>query len=697
MAILINDNYSLQAVKPFDARYMNISTPWASCVAAIAGIPTYRYQGLTININGEEWWWKDGIGDGDLIQKSLGGTGNVSGATNGISLVCGGTYVALGGTLTGNTTFDGTASKYTLQYGADYSSTFVPRTLVDQGYVTGLTSQAILTASNGLCKNSSTNVCLGGTLSSDVTITTGTNEFKLCKDALNYFCFDGGITNPSIGSLISNGGSCCVSFAMSTFNTQAHLRVIGDAGICVSCLVVKPDSFLTASFNTNMLMNLSGITVTDGNCSRGFVYGSNYCAAGKTNPRWIPDNAYVTGLTSGLATASNGLTAVGQDVRLGGTLSQNTDICLGGSWDLCIRNSGATNCTVGEFTPTAINLCGANPQSPFEIGRITASYLDTELCNGFTNCSSCMNMSNSAINFLICGGVTDAYMKVTDNTTNQRGVEYAADYSSTYIARSLVDAEYVTGRTSQAILTANNGLTKVGTNAVLGGDLTGTTAIILTGNALRIQSDATSCGLAIFDLNTTYANSKFGICSMGATGAQWGFSGNSTSINAQHCSNASNGSSIGITDTCLTLTNKNSSVSKTVNLNPNALVYGDCYHSCYVDRTLIDKEYLDIQLSGTSNVIEVCIIGTSYITKRYDDLIGVSGISTNQICLYPTPVLGQRLTVVDICGNALADPITIDGNGILINNGVCSTINTDYGSVTYVYNGIFWSAVAFVN
>ena len=55
MAILINDNYSLQAVKPFDARYMNISTPWASCVAAIAGIPTYRYQGLTININGEEW------------------------------------------------------------------------------------------------------------------------------------------------------------------------------------------------------------------------------------------------------------------------------------------------------------------------------------------------------------------------------------------------------------------------------------------------------------------------------------------------------------------------------------------------------------------------------------------------------------------------------------------------------------------
>ena len=55
MAILINDNYSLSANKPIDARYLNISTPWADCAEVIAGIPTYRYTGLTVNIAGEEY------------------------------------------------------------------------------------------------------------------------------------------------------------------------------------------------------------------------------------------------------------------------------------------------------------------------------------------------------------------------------------------------------------------------------------------------------------------------------------------------------------------------------------------------------------------------------------------------------------------------------------------------------------------
>lgn len=107
MAILINDNYNLSSNKPFDARYLNISTPWASLSAATTGIPTYRYSGLTVNIAGEEYWWKDGLGDGDLVQKSLGGTSNLTGATNGLSLFNGGTFIGLGGTLTGNTTIDG--------------------------------------------------------------------------------------------------------------------------------------------------------------------------------------------------------------------------------------------------------------------------------------------------------------------------------------------------------------------------------------------------------------------------------------------------------------------------------------------------------------------------------------------------------------------------------------------------------------
>ena len=102
MAILINDNYSLQAIKPFDARYLNISTPWASVGAANAGIPTYRYTGLTVNILGSEYWYKDGVADINLVEKESSiVTEGITGATNGLTRV--GQIVILGGALTGDT------------------------------------------------------------------------------------------------------------------------------------------------------------------------------------------------------------------------------------------------------------------------------------------------------------------------------------------------------------------------------------------------------------------------------------------------------------------------------------------------------------------------------------------------------------------------------------------------------------------
>jgi hypothetical protein len=253
---------------------------------------------------------------------------------------------------------------------------------------------------------------------------------------------------------------------------------------------------------------------------------------------------------------------------------------------------------------------------------------------------------------------------------------------------------------SNALTGATNGLSVSERLVKLGGNLTGATTINLCDNSLKLQSDvANAYGLADFGLNSTYANSMFGICSRDAGGAQWGLSGNSTSISTYHCNNSSNGSSIAICNTGLTISNKNSSVIKSVNLGVSGLTYGACYHSCYTDRSLIDREYMCIQMCETSNVINVVSppVGTTYYVGRYDDLIPVSGISTNQIYFYPTPVLGQRISVVDICGNALADPITVNGYGKNINDGACSTINTDFGSVTFVYNGIFWSAIAFVN
>jgi hypothetical protein len=86
MAIIINDNFAVNVGKPIDSKYLNISTPWTSIGTANANIPlSYRYIGLTVNINDTEYWYKNGVTNTDLVLKiATGGTAAnaVTGATN---------------------------------------------------------------------------------------------------------------------------------------------------------------------------------------------------------------------------------------------------------------------------------------------------------------------------------------------------------------------------------------------------------------------------------------------------------------------------------------------------------------------------------------------------------------------------------------------------------------------------------------
>lgn len=745
MAILINDNYSLQATKPFDARYMNISTPWTSCAAVIAAIPTYRYQGLTVNINGEEWWWRDGIADGDLIPKVLGGSSNLSGATNGLQLLCSNTNIGLGGILSQDTTIcggydlnlgnstsgltalcgvtpdfyvgngvlsgtsicfqhdqntphfdvclfansanscaglildvdntDGYFNAYTAPNAICYSTICLQTTddnvgifdvhsinsamkyqkeawissscrmaseaisdsndsaqniksvmdysgrsfvysvndstilsilsggtarynscvtlandcdLTYKGYVDSALNS--FTANNGLTKDG-TNIRLGGSLTGSTTVTIGTNVLDIYGSNAGFtpsFQLDGTqnaatliggeavlrvqgnniILKPkATGSDCLNIGLAYTSFestggtgirydgdyentfvdrslitkkyvdsqvsgitgAITTANnglTKLGQNVVLGGALTGSTNITgggnKNLSFTTISgFSTCSVTNLAcastsmclrspSITLhngvdnvinitstcnilTDSVNSRGFVYASNYCAVGKTNPRWIPDAAYVTGLTSGFVDgAVNGLTKSGQDVKLGGTLCEATNICLGGgtAYSLCVKNSGVTTCNVAEFSPTILSLCSRSLAGSNPTGRMAVATSAALMCHGFSTCYSCLNMSNSLVDLTICGGSTNAQIRVTDNTTTPRGIEYTGNYNSTFSNCSLITKEYVTsqvsGITANAITTANNGLTKVGQNVVLGGALTGNTTITAGSNQFNV-------------------------------------------------------------------------------------------------------------------------------------------------------------------------------------------------------------------
>lgn len=72
--INVNDNIKVNAGKPLDAKYLNGVTPYVDVAAAIAAIPlAERSIGLTVNVNGDDYWWKNGLTDPDLILKSSGG------------------------------------------------------------------------------------------------------------------------------------------------------------------------------------------------------------------------------------------------------------------------------------------------------------------------------------------------------------------------------------------------------------------------------------------------------------------------------------------------------------------------------------------------------------------------------------------------------------------------------------------------
>lgn len=81
-----------------------------------------------------------------------------------------------------------------------------------------------------------------------------------------------------------------------------------------------------------------------------------------------------------------------------------------------------------------------------------------------------------------------------------------------------------------------------------------------------------------------------------------------------------------------------------------------------------------------------------------DDYIGVNGDETTTITitLMESPVKGKKVCIADITGKAETNNITINSN-VLINGKYSAIINTNYGSITMIYNDITWSIIGFVN
>jgi uncharacterized delta-60 repeat protein len=254
-----------------------------------------------------------------------------------------------------------------------------------------------------------------------------------------------------------------------------------------------------------------------------------------------------------------------------------------------------------------------------------------------------------------------------DYSLTFKGIEYGEDYSVNYSSRSLVDKGYVTGLISGSG-SAGNGLSKVGSNIVLGGTLTGDTTIVRTGSTISLG-----------DLNN--GETAIQIFDGGILIKETGNAPDSNYINLT----AYHGGSLITESNNININFRNSAIFGDESSNHNGLQYADNYSTGFTKYSLVDKNYV----TGLTSAPNVGIISISANTllalTNYLILIDTS-TSGLTITLPASPTDGKVFKIKDKSGNALTNNITINGNSYNIDGSSTALINTNYGHVELTFS-----------
>lgn len=272
----------------------------------------------------------------------------------------------------------------------------------------------------------------------------------------------------------------------------------------------------------------------------------------------------------------------------------------------------------------------------------------------------------------------------TDSRATKAGIIYAADYSSNFTDRSLVDKGYVSGVIASSAITASNGLTKTGNTVCLGGTIINTFTSILpdTDETYAMSIGNSSCGFFSVSLTSksqgTYQDTMY---------AEDG------TIKLYHRNTTD--------DYTLELTlqeNPNQEIQISSN-DPDfiGIIYGADYSSNYTARSLVDVAYVT-GLTSQSKHSKTVITGSTTLSTGSTYVILVNHTSSSTVTLPATPISGQAFKIKDVSGNALTNIITISGNGNNIDGSSTVNINTDYGALELMFDEtlVEWYILSFV-
>ena len=84
-------------------------------------------------------------------------------------------------------------------------------------------------------------------------------------------------------------------------------------------------------------------------------------------------------------------------------------------------------------------------------------------------------------------------------------------------------------------------------------------------------------------------------------------------------------------------------------------------------------------------------VSSNYTAFPTDEVIFVHQSSAITITLPANPYLNSEIEVSDLMGAAATYPITLNGNGYMINGSPTYEIGQSYGAVRLQFNGQLWS------
>lgn len=194
---------------------------------------------------------------------------------------------------------------------------------------------------------------------------------------------------------------------------------------------------------------------------------------------------------------NQGLTETAGTVSLGGTLDGNIGLGLteinfintaylafniGTNSDVTFGNN-RISATYNDSTYEGLNTLRPDRQSFSTRHIASARQGAVSLLSTATASSSDFRVTGNGgfIGLTLTAGVDAANSSgIIEDTINSKGWEYAADYSTNFTLRSLVDKEYVDGAITAAGLTFSNGLVENAGNVTLGGSITSGVGIEMT-------------------------------------------------------------------------------------------------------------------------------------------------------------------------------------------------------------------------